>query len=102
MWILLIFVTTAFMGQQAPPHQVAETLKVEEPSPLIPLLIGSIPEPPVSLVWSPFSGLAGLVALLFMGTLWLSLRRDVSPWVTFGMGIGFVTAGFLACLTAIS
>ena len=25
MWILLIFVTTAFMGQQAPPHQVSET-----------------------------------------------------------------------------
>lgn len=102
MYILLIFIATAIMGQQTPPHEVAETMRTEPPSPLFAWLTGTVPDLPAQWAFTPINGLTAVLALLFLGSLLMAERRRISASGMWGMGIGFVIAGFLTVLTALT
>lgn len=77
--LFLVFVTTAIMSQQTPPHDVAETLQMQEPSKLFTFVTGLIPGNNPMLVFDfSIKSLGWLfAAILFISAIFIGVKRNM-------------------------
>ncbi|MCM3790659.1 CopD family protein [Domibacillus indicus] len=97
--LLLIFGTTAFLGQQEPPHAVSEGRY----SPLFAFFYnGSLPPAlPLYLGWSPLNVLFMFLALVFLAIGFWGYRKKEAG-ITFFMSMLLVFSLYLALITGLS
>jgi len=76
-FVLFMFGATAFMGQQTPPHQIAQTIQILGPSPLFDALYSSRIQPDMAVIlnFQVMSFLLFLLSLLFLGLCVLSIWK---------------------------
>lgn len=91
--VLLVFILTAFMSKQAPPHDINDTLRSEGAAPFIELLKGPLYIP----VDGSFSLSLNGVLLIVIGLICLALmvvgyKKQLPIWLSFVFGIAFVVA----------
>lgn len=93
--LFLAFVTTAVMSQQTPPHDVVETLQMQDPSPLFTLITGMNPgeNPMLTFNFSFISLIWIAVAALLIFTVFTAIKRS--------RGIAFVTTASILASGAI-
>jgi putative copper resistance protein D len=79
-FLFLVFVATAVMSQQTPPHDVAETVKMEHPSKLFTFITGLIPgnHPELYFAITMASIGWGIAALLFFAAAVLGIKKNAS------------------------
>lgn len=88
--ILFVFLFTALMSQESPPHSVAETLQYNDPSTVFMMLH---PEAGVPLEWRiTFLAvtLAGLALLTIAGMIYSFVSRKSNPGMLLLLGLFFV------------
>ncbi|MFD2701973.1 copper resistance D family protein [Paenibacillus shunpengii] len=99
--VILVFGFTAFMKLQTPPHEVAETLKYSEPSAMFTMLH---PEAslPLSISLTAWALIPGIIALLSLGTIVYSFRRNQSrPGSSLIAGLVFVMSAYAAVMLCV-
>lgn len=102
-FVMVIFSVTAFMGQQDPPHDVAQTLRMAEPSPLFSYLYQGTLDLNPSLYLS-FNGTSFLLfgcSTLFALMMVLAFQKKMSPSVSVIMGLLFSVTGYLSLMLAV-
>ncbi|MBN3554431.1 CopD family protein [Fictibacillus nanhaiensis] len=103
-FLFLAFVTTAVMTQQTPPHDVADTLKMEEPSRLFTLFSGIVPgdNPMLSFDFSVMSlvWLAGAVVLVL--SVVATVKQNKSIVLAIVASILAASATYLAIISSVS
>ncbi len=103
-FILLIYIVTGFMNQQAAPHDVSETLKESPASLLYIWLHGELTERTESFHFGfePISIVCGGVALLNLIYLMIRTPKELRPLSAITAGLLFVTFAFVSAITAIT
>lgn len=98
--ILLVFICTALMSQEAPPHAVAETLQYNDPSAVFMALH---PEATVPLQWGITLASAGLalLAVMMLGSMIYFYVRRSSPGVTLILGFLFVLTAYGSLMASV-
>ena len=97
--LLFIFVTTAFLGQQEPPHAASK----ESYSPLFALFYGGSLPPalPLELSWSSLSVLFAFLAALFLALgIWGYMKKAAA--LTFLMSMLLAFSLYLALISGLS
>lgn len=92
--ILFVFLFTALMSQEAPPHSVAETLQYNDPSAVFMMLH---PEASVPLEWGvtiTAAALAGIALLILAGMIYSFVKRKGSPAILLLLGFIFVITAY--------
>lgn len=100
---LLVLAATAALGQQAPPHNVRETLQYESPSSLFTGIYKGPFSPDMSLAFSlriESLLLFGASALMLLGVLWC--HRDGRPWIAFAMAVLAAVFAYFGVMFAIA
>lgn len=100
---LLIFSVTAYMSQQAAPHEVGRTLQFVEPSSLFLTLYQGFynPNMMITLGFNWLSTTLALTALLSLSFMVITYLKKGRALYTIGLGLLFVALGYLAIMTAI-
>ncbi|MDN7241884.1 hypothetical protein QWY14_08755 [Planococcus sp. N028] len=101
--LLLVFLFTAFMSKQAPPHEINYTFRAEGAAPLVQWLKGEQWIPiDATLAWS-VNGIAFLIiGLLLLGMMVFSSYRQVSTWLSFLFGTGFIVTVYIGLMLNVS
>jgi putative copper export protein len=102
-FVLMIFSATGFMSIQEPPHDVAQTLKLTNPSGLFMQLYQGVlsKDPDLSLAFTPMSSLLAVAACVFGAMLVLTYLKRMSPFVGIFMGVMLVLSGYLSFMLAV-
>jgi putative copper resistance protein D len=102
--LFLVFVTTAVMSQQTPPHDVAETLQMQEPSNLFSFVTGLNPgENPVLTFDFSFSSIGWLfAAMLLIAVLLIGVKRNIRLLTAILASILAAGALYMALMTSLS
>lgn len=102
--ILFIFAVTAFMGQQAPPHQPDQYLQLYGPSPLfLALYQKNIPNNfVVNFHFNVFSFIFIDFCLLFILMIVLSFVKKLPSTVALLMTLGFLASGYFSVMSTIA
>ncbi|HEX6922711.1 MAG TPA: hypothetical protein VF149_02715 [Bacillales bacterium] len=101
--ILLIFAVTGFMGQQYPPHQVQSLLAQGGPSPLFNAVYQGVIDPAMTVTLS-FGWLSYILfafALIFIGLMILSVRKNAAGLFSFLLGLLVVGSGYLGLMLGV-
>ncbi|MGK7376581.1 copper resistance D family protein [Planococcus sp. 1R117A] len=101
--ILLVFVFTAFMSKQAPPHDINNTFRSEGPAPLIELLKG--PQfIPINGAWSvSMNGiLLMVIGIMCLAMMVLGYKKQLPLWLSFIFGLIFVGAVYAGLMLNIA
>lgn len=101
--VALIFIVTGFMGQEAPPHDVSETIQAEGASPLIlSILQGNLnPNLNVTLHFNLLTALLLALAIMFTLMIIASFKRKMNPTFFIVTSVMWVLSVFLAVLFSI-
>lgn len=100
---LLVLGATAFMGQQAPPHKVKETLQSVSPSPLFSKLYNEPFSPDIALRFSlQLEGILMFAAAAVMAFGILQMYRADKPAIAFIMGILTAVFGYFGLMFSIA
>lgn len=101
MIVLLIFVVTGALGQEAPPHNIETTIKETGVSPLFSFFHEG--EPVIPLAFSPgiLSIVLFLSAVLFLVMLVLTFIKKAPKVMALVMGILFILTGYLALMLSV-
>lgn len=87
----LVFILTAFMSKQAPPHNVNETLRMEGTAWFLKMMKGDQYIPvAASLDWNLNGILLIAFGLVFLAALLIGYSKNISAWLALLFGIGFV------------
>ncbi|MGF9798564.1 copper resistance D family protein [Brevibacillus agri] len=102
-FVLAIFGVTAFMGQQATPHEAAAAPNMTEPSPLFSFFYQGVlgDNPALFLAMNGASGILLAAALLFGAMVVLAYQKKMSPCISVLMGILCAATGYLSLMFAI-
>jgi putative copper resistance protein D len=102
--LFLVFVTTAVMSQQTPPHDVAETLKMEHPSNLFTFMTGLIPgDNPVLYFDLSIKSIGWLLAsLLFLAAIFIGIKKNLSIIVVTFSSLLAAFALYLVVMSSLS
>ncbi|TWT27560.1 copper resistance D family protein [Planomicrobium sp. CPCC 101110] len=97
--LFFVFLFTAFMSKQAPPHEVHHTFQAEGAAPLVVWLKGEQFIPfDASLDWSA-NGIALLaIGVLLLGMMVFSSYRQISSWLPFLFGTGFIITVYIGLM----
>lgn len=100
---LLILSVTAFMSQQAAPHEVARTLQFVEPSTLFLTLYQGFfnPNMTITLGFNWLSIANALIACISLSLMVITYLKKGPVLYTIALGLLFVVLGYLAIMTAI-
>ncbi|WP_416729441.1 copper resistance D family protein [Fictibacillus sp. JL2B1089] len=103
-FLFLAFVATALMTQQTPPHDVADTLKMEDPSKLFTFSTGLIPgdNPMLSISFSIMSLVWLASALVLVLSMFVTIKRDKSMVLAVVASILAVSAIYIAIMSSVS
>ncbi|WP_211748350.1 CopD family protein [Paenibacillus sp. Marseille-Q4541] len=99
--ILFVFLFTALMSQEAPPHAVAETLQYNDPSAVFMALH---PEASVPLQWQfsfPAAALTVLALIVLAGMVYSFVNRRSRPGMTLLIGFVFVITAYGALMLSV-
>lgn len=101
--LLLVFVFTAFMSKQAPPHNVNNTFRSEGPAPFLEMIKGPL-YIPIDGTWEiSFNGILLIVlALLCLAMMVIGYKRQLSPWLSALFGTAFIIAAYIGLMLNIS
>lgn len=94
--LLLVFIFTAFMSKQAPPHNINNTFRSEGPAPFLEMLKGPLYIPIGGSFRPSFNGILLIVlGLLLLATMVIGYKLRLSPWLSILCGIGFIIASYI-------
>lgn len=101
--VFLIFVVTAVMGDNAPPHNIATTMRYEGPSWLFSLFYSGSVEPGivVNLQFGLLSIALLALAVVFLGLLVYSFIKKAPAIFSIVMSLLFVVASYLGLMSAV-
>lgn len=101
--LMLIFIVTAFMGQQAPPHDVRQLLRTDGASPLFTAAYGQAPDGrlPLTFAFTPMSALFFGLGGLFLIFLCLARIRRESAGLSLAMAAGFLASAYLGVMAGL-
>ncbi|MFC4619610.1 copper resistance D family protein [Camelliibacillus cellulosilyticus] len=101
--VLAIFIVTAFMGQQTPPHDLKQIILTEGASPLFSKVYQGTVTPDFILHFSlsPVSLLFIVISLLFIVMIGLSVVKRLSSWIALIMTAGFLASAYLCVMASI-
>ncbi|TWT03432.1 copper resistance D family protein [Planomicrobium sp. CPCC 101079] len=101
--LFFVFLFTAFMSKQAPPHEIHHTFQAEGAAPLVVLLKGeqSIPFD-ASLDWSVNGIVLFVIGILLLSMMVFSSYRQVSSWLPFLFGTGFIVTVYIGLMLNVS
>ncbi len=103
-FLIIIFLITAFMGQQAPPHEVTDLIKQEGFSPLFHIFYSgaSINIFPLHVAWSSISFLfLGTAVMLLLITL-LSVITKIARLMAFILSFAFVASAYISMMLSLN
>ncbi|PSL25078.1 putative copper resistance protein D [Planomicrobium soli] len=101
--LFFVFLFTAFMSKQAPPHEINHTLRVEGAAPLVVWLKGEQFIPiDASIAWSTNGVLLLGLGGLLLGMMILSSYRQVSSWLPFLFSTGFIVTVYMGLMLNVS
>jgi putative copper export protein len=101
--IFFIFIATAFMGQQTPPHDVAQSIKVGEASPLFLALYsgGLTSHTALHFFMSAISLTFFALALLFFSIIVLLIVKRGSGFFTVVLSVGFLLSAYFGVMSGL-
>ncbi|WP_223639957.1 copper resistance D family protein [Planococcus sp. 4-30] len=101
--LLVVFVFTAFMSKQAPPHDVNDTLRIEGGGWFIEQLAGPLYIPLTAGLDLTLNGslLMGL-SLLLLALMLLGFSRQLNAWLSLLFGIGFIICFYAGLMLSLS
>jgi len=100
---LLVLGATAFMGQQAPPHTVKETLQSVSPSPLFNMIYNAPFSPDIALRFQlHLDGILMFAAAAVMAIGLLQMYRMNKPLISFIMGLLTAIFGYFGVMFSIA
>jgi copper resistance protein D len=101
--LLCVFLFTAFMSKQSPPHEIDYTFQMEGAAPLVRLLKGDQYIPvEASFAWSANGAALLAIGLLFLGMMVFSYYRKASSWLAFLFGTGFIVTVYMGLMLNVS
>ncbi|MBY6036764.1 CopD family protein [Fictibacillus nanhaiensis] len=102
--LFLVFVATAVMSQQTPPHDVAQTLKMEEPSKLFTFVSGINPgDNPALAFHISIASLGWLsVAVVLSLSIFLGIKRKMGTIPVLALSLLAASAFYLAVMSSLS
>lgn len=101
--LLVVFVFTAFMSKQAPPHDVNDTFRVEGGGWLIENLSGPLYIPiAATLDWTLNGSLLIGLSLLLISLMLVSFYRHLNAWLSLFFGIGFISCFYIGLMMNLS
>jgi len=101
--LLVVFFFTAFMSKQAPPHNIDYTFQMEGAAPLVTWLKGDQYIPiAAALDWSTNGILLLCIGVLLLGMMIFSAYRQVSSWLSFLFGTGFIVTVYIGLMLNVS
>lgn len=102
--IFFIFMATAFMGQQSPPHDVVQSIRIGDTSPLFAALYSGTVTPELALHFS-FTGITlaffGL-ALFFLVMIAMFIIKKGSGFFAIIISVGFLISAYLGVMSGLS
>ncbi|WP_026672120.1 copper resistance D family protein [Alkalihalobacterium bogoriense] len=100
---LVVFVISAFMTEQTPPHEVATTLQFEEPSALFTMILGMHPQQllPLGLQLTLWNGIVGVVSLGLLLLFGYYLHKKTSVVISSLILCLFVLGGYATAMASI-
>lgn len=101
--LLLVFLFTAFMSKQAPPHNINNTFRSEGPAPFVEMLKGPL-YIPIDGSWdASINGILFIVlGLLLLAMMVIGYKRALSPWLSILCGSGFIIASYIGLMLNMS
>jgi putative copper export protein len=102
--LFLVFVTTAVMSQQTPPHDVAETLKMEKPSQLFSFVTGMNPgnNPMLRIEFSMVSFGWLFAAMVLLAGVFIGIKRKIGFLPGFAGSLLAACSLYLAVISSLS
>lgn len=101
--LLIVFVFTAFMSKQAPPHDVNDTLRIEGGGWLVEELAGPLSIPLTAVMDWTLNGLLLMGLSLLLLTLMLAgFSRQLNAWLSFLFSIGFIISFYVGLMLNLS
>lgn len=101
--LFMVFLFTAIMSREAPPHDVNNTLRSVGVAPFVELLKGE-QYIPLNASWTlSLNGVMLLVlSMLFLGMMLLNFYRKVTPWLSLLFGTVFVITAYVGLMLIVS
>lgn len=101
--LLLVFVFTAFMSKQAPPHDVNDTLRNEGGGWLVGELAGPLYIPlRAGLDWTLNGSLLMGLSLLLLAMVLAGFYRQLNAWLSLSFSIGFIVCFYVGLMLNLS
>ncbi|ANU27379.1 copper resistance D family protein [Planococcus versutus] len=101
--LLCVFVFTAFMSKQAPPHDVNDTLRIEGGGWLIEKISGPLYIPiAAQLDWTLNGVLLIGLSLLLLSLMLVSFYRQLNTWLSLFWGVGFIGCFYIGLMMNLS
>ncbi|RNF40105.1 copper resistance D family protein [Planococcus salinus] len=101
--LFFVFLFTAIMSKEAPPHDVSATLRAVGTAPIVELLKGEQYMPlNASLTFSVNGILLLGLSILFIGMMLLSFYRQATPWLSLVFGTAFIVTAYVGLLLVVS
>lgn len=101
--LLIVFVFTAFMSKQAPPHDVNDTLRIEGAGWFIEKLSGPLYIPlTAGMDWTLNGSLLLGLSVLLLALMLLSFSRQLNAWLSLLFSIGFIFSFYVGLMLNLS
>lgn len=103
-FLLFIFIATAVMGQQEPPHDVSQTLAYQKPSKLFTAFYDHAVQPTTTVSVAPnlLTGALSGVALLLLLLAYVCVRKNLHALLVFILTAGSAAALYMAVMFSVS
>lgn len=102
--VFLVFSATAALGQQIPPHDVSEQLRLgAEPSLLFSMFYNGVIEPgnSLSVAFDTLNGVLLILSFLFIGLTLLSFVKKAPPLFSLTMSVMFVITSYISLMLGV-
>lgn len=101
--LIFVFIFTAFMSKQAPPHNINNTFRSEGAAPFLEMLKGPV-YIPIDGSWDlSINGILFIVlGLLLLAMMVIGYKRELSPWLSILCGSGFIIASYIGLMLNMS
>ncbi|MGB6407808.1 MAG: hypothetical protein WBF39_10040, partial [Planococcus donghaensis] len=101
--LLVVFVFTAFMSKQAPPHDVNDTLRIEGGGWLVDKLSGPFYIPIVAELDATVNGtLLMILSFLLLIVMLVAFFKKANAWLSLVFSIGFICCFYIGLMLNLS
>ena len=102
--VFFIFIATAFMGQQSPPHDIVQAIKVGDVSPLFSALYSGPISPNMVLNFSltSISMIFFGLSILFLAIIVFSIVKKGSGFIAVMLSVGFLVSTYFGVMSGLN